>query len=42
MKETDRVAHAAFYKTHPNVLRDIIKAEEITGKPKDDGSDPQP
>jgi hypothetical protein len=40
--ETDRLARAAFYKTHPEVLRDIIKAEKITGEWKDGRNDPQP
>ena len=42
IRETDRLARAAFFKTHPDVLRDMIRAEEITGASKDDGNDPQP
>jgi hypothetical protein len=41
IRETDRLARGAFYKTHPEVLRDIISAEKITGASKDDGNDPQ-
>jgi thymidylate synthase ThyX len=32
----------AFAKTHPGYVDDLLKFDEILGKPKDDGSDPQP
>ncbi len=32
----------SFSKTHPEYFNTLNRCEEILGKPKDDGSDPQP
>jgi len=42
LRETARMARAAFYETHPQALKDLIEAEKITGEWKDGDNDPQP
>jgi len=40
--EMSRMLWAAYAKTHPEFVTTLLKFDEILGRPKDDGGDPQP
>lgn len=40
--ELSKMIWPAYAKTHPEYVTTLLKFDEILGKPKDDGSDPQP
>ena len=40
--QISKMVWPAYAKTHPEAINTLIKIDEMLGKPKDGGSDPQP